>query len=36
VLPLLYPNGLSSGNFVPAFGQFLGSAAGLSAAVMSR
>src|SRR5215472_2434473 len=32
VLPLLYLHGLSSGDFVPALGQFLGSAAGLSAA----
>lgn len=31
VLPLLYLHGLSSGDFVPALGQFLGSAAGLSA-----
>jgi transposase-like protein len=36
VLPLLYLNGLSSGDFVPALGQFLGSGAGLSAAVISR
>jgi transposase-like protein len=36
VLPLLYLHGLSSGDFVPALGQFLGSAAGLSAAVISR
>ena len=28
VLPLLYLHGLSSGDFVPALGQFLGSAAG--------
>ncbi len=32
VLPLLYLHGLSSGDFVPALGQFLGSSAGLSAA----
>src|SRR5258706_15749005 len=32
VLPLLYLHGLSSGDFVPALGQFLGSPAGLSAA----
>jgi transposase-like protein len=30
VLPLLYLHGLSSGDFVPALGQFPGSAAGLS------
>jgi transposase-like protein len=36
VLPLLYLHGLSSGDFVPALGQFLGSAAGLSAAVVTR
>jgi len=30
---LLYLHGLSSGDFVPALGQFLGSAAGLSAAL---
>src|SRR5438045_5976595 len=35
VLPLLYLPGLSSGDFVPARGQFLGSAAGLSAAVIT-
>jgi hypothetical protein len=29
VLPLLYLHGLSSGDFVPALEQFLGSAAGL-------
>ena len=29
VLPLLYLHGLSSGDFVPALGQFLGSSAGL-------
>jgi len=34
VLPLLYLHGLSSGDFAPALGQFLGSAAGRSA--MSR
>jgi hypothetical protein len=32
VLPLLYLHGLSSGDFVPALGQFLGSSAGLSTA----
>jgi transposase-like protein len=36
VLPLLYLHGLSSGDFVPALGQFLGSAAGLPAAVITR
>ena len=36
VLPLLYLHGLSSGDFVPALGQFPGSAAGLSAAEITR
>jgi transposase-like protein len=36
VLPLLYLHGLSNGDFVPALGQFLGSAAGLSAPVITR
>jgi transposase-like protein len=36
VLPLLYLHGLSSSDFVPALGQFLGSGAGLSAAVITR
>src|SRR3954464_10287207 len=36
VLPLLYLHGLSSGDFVPALGQFLGSSAGLSARVIPR
>jgi hypothetical protein len=36
VLPLLYLHGLSSGDFVPALGQFPGPAAGLSAAVITR
>ena len=36
VLPLLYLHGLSSGDFVPALGQFLGSAAGLSPSVITR
>jgi hypothetical protein len=36
VLPLLYLHRPSSGDFVPALGQFLGSAAGLSAAVITR
>lgn len=30
MLPLLYLHGLSTGDFVPALGQFLGSTAGLS------
>ncbi|MFF3968076.1 IS256 family transposase [Streptomyces griseorubiginosus] len=36
VLPLLYLHGLSSGDFVPALAQFLGSAAGLSPATVTR
>ena len=36
VLPLVYLHGMSSGDFVPALGQFLGSSAGLSAAVVTR
>jgi transposase-like protein len=36
VLPLLYLHGLSTGDFVPALEQFLGSAAGLSSATISR
>lgn len=36
VLPLLYLHGLSSGDFVPALEQFLGSAAGLSSATITR
>ncbi|MFD4862532.1 IS256 family transposase [Streptomyces atratus] len=36
VLPLLYLHGLSSGDFVPAMEQFLGSAAGLSPATVTR
>ena len=36
VLPLLYLHGLPSGGFVPALGQFPGSAAGLPAAVITR
>jgi transposase-like protein len=36
VLPLLYLHGLSSGDFVPALGQFLGSAKGLSPAVITK
>jgi putative transposase len=36
VLPLLYLHGLSSGDFVPALEQFLGSTAGLSTAAITR
>jgi putative transposase len=36
VLPLLYLHGLSSGDFVPAMEQFLGSPAGLSPATVTR
>jgi transposase-like protein len=36
VLPLLYLHGLSSGDFVPALGQFLGSSAGLAAPVITK
>jgi hypothetical protein len=36
VLPLLYLHGLSSGDFVPVLGQFLGSSAGLSAPVITK
>ena len=36
VLPLLYLHGLPAGDFVPALGQFLGSSAGLSPAVITR
>ena len=36
VLPLLYLHGLSSSDFGPALGQFLGSEAGLSAPVITR
>jgi transposase-like protein len=36
VLPLLYLHGLSSGDFVPAPRQFLGSSAGLSSSVITR
>jgi len=36
VLPLLYLHGLSSGDFVPALGQFPGSAAGLSGPVITK
>ncbi len=36
VQPLLYLHGLSSGDFVPALGQFLGSSAALSGPVITR
>ena len=36
VLPLLYLHGLSTGDFVPALEQFLGSAAGLSPGTVAR
>ncbi len=36
VLPLLYLHGLSCGDFVPALGEFLGSAAGPSAPVITK
>jgi transposase-like protein len=36
VLPLLYLHGLSSEDFVPALGQFLGSAKGLSASTITK
>jgi len=36
VLPLLYLHGLSSGDFGPALGQFLGSTVGLSAPVITK
>jgi transposase-like protein len=36
VLPLLYLHGLSTGDFVPALESFLGSAAGLSSASITR
>jgi len=36
VLPLLYLHGLSTWDFGPALGQFLGSSAGLSAPVIAR
>lgn len=36
VLPLLYLHGLSTGDFVPALEQFLGSSDGLSSATVSR
>jgi putative transposase len=36
VLPLRYLHGMSSGDFVPALEQFLGTAAGLSASTITR
>jgi transposase-like protein len=36
VLPLLYLHGLSTGDFLPALGQFLGSTAGLSGPVITK
>ena len=36
VLPLLYLHGLSTSDFVPALGQFLGSSIGLSAPVITK
>jgi transposase-like protein len=36
VLPLMYLHGLSTGDFAPALGEFFGSAAGLSASVITR
>ena len=36
VLPLLYLHGLSSGDFVPALGGFLGTGAGLSASTVTK
>ena len=36
VLPLMYLHGMSSGHFVPALEEFFGSAAGLSASVVTR
>ena len=36
VLPLLYLHGLSSGDFVPALGQFPGTSAGLSGPVITK
>jgi putative transposase len=36
VLPLLYPHGLSSGDFIPALEEFFGSEAGLSAKSIQR
>jgi transposase-like protein len=36
MLPLLYLHGLSTGDFVPALGQFLGSSVGLSGSMITR
>lgn len=36
VLPLMYLHGMSSGDFAPALREFFGSAAGLSASVITR
>jgi transposase-like protein len=36
VLPLMYLHGMSSGDFAPALAEFFGSAAGLSASVVTR
>lgn len=36
VLPLIYLHGLSTGDFVPALTEFMGSSAGLSASAISR
>ena len=36
VLPLMYLHGMSSGDFAPALNEFFGSAAGLSASVITR
>ena len=36
MLPLLYLHGLSTGDFVPALGQFLGSAKGLSSSTVTK
>jgi putative transposase len=36
MLPLMYLHGMSSGDFVPALEKFFGSAAGLSASVVTR
>ena len=36
VLPLMYLHGMSTGDFVPALEEFFGSAAGLSASVITR
>ena len=36
VLPLMYLHGMSSGDFAPALEEFFGSAAGLSASVITR